>query len=222
MDLITALLFLVGIADVVIGVYIGIQKPVTTIRKSYTWVVFGTAGWVLANAVFRLMSTDAAVEIAERLTFLFGTVATSAFLYFSFVFPYTKRPLKQWMFLYVVLSAVVICIFALFTEFFLVRSVSVGSHESISTYGQFYAVFFIWFIGTWIWSIANLLLKYKDADAFSRWQIRMMLFAVPLTIILAILFDLIAPYLQIAGTGWFASVSSVIWLGFTVYIVMKR
>lgn len=222
MDVIAILLYLVGAAELVLGVYIGIQKPMSTIRASYTWVVFGTAGWVLANAVFRHITSDEGALLAERFTFIFGIIATAAYLYFSFVFPMQLKRVPTWKFLYVILSAVTISLFALFTNFLVVDAELVLPRASIYTYGSLYIPFLIWFFVTWIWSLTNFARKYRGLDPFYQWQVRMILFSIIVPIIMISVFDLLVPYLGIAGYGWVGSMSSIIWLGFSTYIVVRR
>jgi hypothetical protein len=86
-------------------------------------------------------------------------------------------------------------------------------------------IFNILFVVYWIWAIVNLNQTYKASEGIHRWQLKNFLIGIVISSFFGILLNLIFPWLDIFMYDFLSvigAITSVIWLGFTSYILFKK
>jgi len=88
--------------------------------------------------------------------------------------------------------------------------------------GPLFFLFPIYFLFYWIWAVRNLIVKFKMTDGIHIYQLKLLLWGVLISSIIIIIFDIIYPLLGKVVISGLGPEFSIVWLGFTSYIILKK
>ena len=215
---------LIGIVilEFVLGFYILFRNPKSDINISYSLFIFSIALWGLFNAVFILINDLNEAFIWGKMTYLMAGLIITNFLYFSWVFPFKRTEFNLPKKLIILLPNVLILIFLLTSKLLVANPIFRHGTNDL-TLGPAYNFYVLFFVGYWIWGLINLISKYKTSDGIHRWQLKWLLWGIIVTSIFAMTTNLFLPWFKVTRFGLVGPESSIVWLGFTSYIIfMKR
>lgn len=213
-------MFLIAALEVMLAFYFVAKYRKTTSIRWYIVVILGIVGYVVSNAI-TYIQLDAPIY-SHLLQWFSGVVVTAAFLLFAINFPYRRSSTDAFESM---LFWVPVCIFFVLIFF---------SHQFITTldysvtpakqnYGGSVLSFAAFFSLYWIMFVYILIRKLQHSDGIHHWQIRTFLFgAIALPLIASSVFDVFLPILGNVSYGWVGPEASIIWLGFTSYIILKK
>lgn len=215
------ILILLAIAEVVIGLrfIFGYQHSLSV--KFFGAFALASAVYVGANGlgyVGNVISGD----MAEHLAWTGAILATIAFLPFTYSFPVPRRQFRElfpWL-----LWPIVIFVFGLLgTDLFIRKQgiVHFGVGYTTAT-GQYFWLIILFLLAYWTWSIRNLLMSYHRSDGVHRWQLKILLIGVVISVIFSLVFDVLLPFISATRFGFVGSFMTTAWLGVTSYIILKR
>ena len=218
------ILLVVGLIELFLGIWLLIKYQRSAINTGYSVFVFSVASWVLSNAGLYLsehLNNGSWLFLFNQLTWLTGVILTCAFLIFSFVFPFSQKPIKKWAWWLFLIPLALFTFLIFFTDNFQTNIIMAENSQRYVMGNLFYS-FPVFFFFYWIWSIVNLAKKYQVADGIHKWQIKYLLIGIIVSLLIIIGVDIIPitfGWKVINGVGEFAT---LIWLFFTSYIILKK
>ena len=219
-DIHSIILIIIAIVEFILGFYILIRKQ-GEIARVYGLFVFGVIVWVLSLGLeLGLKNLDYAF-LASNFTYVAAACIASIFVYFSLVFPFKTRPLKKLDFLAIISPGIIVLLLILFTDL-LTKELIVHDWGRETTLGAAYHFYSIYFLGFMTWGLVNLFKKYKISDGVHRWQIKYFLWGIIISLAFGLFFDLILPWFGNYKLVHIGAEASIVWLGFTSYIILKK
>ncbi|MFH1366549.1 MAG: histidine kinase N-terminal 7TM domain-containing protein [Patescibacteria group bacterium] len=216
------ILIVIGLIEVFLGLWFLFRYKRSAINNWYVVFVSSVAFWVLANAgiYFYTNNLDQA-QFYNQLTWLGGVFVAFAFLFFSFYFPITLKPVKRYSYLLIIIPLILFVYLIFFSDLFVTGMAFEGNNQKFFT-GSLFFLFPVYFFFYWIWGIINLLLKLKTTDGIHVQQLKLLLTGVIISSVFIVIFDLIYPLIGKAVISGLGPELTLVWLGFTSYIILKK
>lgn len=214
--------YLVGIGELILALYFWLTNSKNEIRRVMALVSFFVGIWVLSIA-----STVAFPDIFHRglmldITYLFGSLLTTAVLLLTFVFPYRNTQLNIWHAVFLFVPSFIFSLM-LFWSDAIVETYSMSGLSGEYKEGPIFYVFGIILTLQFITSVYLLLQRMRQATGMHRKLITMMIAGLCLGGLPAVYFNLVSPIWTGYGTFPFiGTMSTVIWLGLITYAVSKK
>lgn len=217
--IIGSILLIISVAEFALGVWFLTKYQRSQATMWYGLFAIGTSLYVASNGLGYLVNN---FYIAERFGWIGGMMTAVFILPFSFSYPLPKRPVSE-LLPYVVWPLAVFIPGLFWADIFItdkgVINYRQGYQTQVGTYFWFMLAFFAVY---WIWALVNLFQTMKKSDGQHRWQLRMILIGLIVSLIVSVSFDVILPLVTKSRLGYIGSMFSAVWLGFTSYIIMKK
>jgi len=217
--IIGVILLVIAIAELFLGLrfIFGYEKRQATIW--YGLFCIAVATYVGANGLGFI--TDSWF-IGERIGWVGGMLTAILFLPFSFSFPIPMRQVRE-LFPWVIWPIVIFVPGLLFTDLFVRDNAVIRYSQGYETAeGPYFWFMLVIFSLYWFWSIINLFTRFRRSDGLHRWQIRMIITGIVLSLIVSVIFDIVTPLVTINRVGYIGSLFTSVWLGFTSYILVRK
>ena len=213
------LLLIVAVSQLILGIWFLTRYQKNQATMWYGYFAIGIALYVASNGLGYLSNN---FYIAERFGWIGGLMTAIFILPFSYSFPLPKKSVNE-------LLPFIIWPLAVFVPGFLLTNIFV-TDQGIIDYRQGYQTLtgpYFWFALTffgiyWIWGLVNLFQSMQKSDGQHRWQLRMILSGLFVSLIVSVAFDIVLPLVSKSTLGWVGSMFSAIWLGFTSYVIAKK
>ncbi|MFA6198629.1 MAG: histidine kinase N-terminal 7TM domain-containing protein [Patescibacteria group bacterium] len=211
------------ILEALLGRYVYYRDRKNPVNIAFSLLVLCILIWVAINA--KLALTIVADDIAwYRSAYFTGLLIGASQLYFVWVFPYRTFVISRKKAAILLLPVVVFIHFIFFTRFIISGIQNVGV-TARGEFGNGFYVYLIIFACYFIVGFYSLLKKYIHSDGIHRWQLKYIFISILIPFLINILLDMVLPALHVTRMPWmeyFGAESSVIWLGFTSYVLFKK
>lgn len=219
------ILQIIGYLELVLSLYVLFQNPNDRIRRWYALLVLSVAIWVWSIGAVLFVDDIFIIDILTRLNWVGPILIAPTLLFFSWVFPYIdkKISINNWL---IFSFPIFIGLFLLyFRTFPIFTTIQIDPWRTV-VFGPGLHIFNSLFLVYWLWATYNLYRKFKTADGINRWLLRYVLLGIIISSIFGIVSNMILPwfgywidhpYLSAIGPEL-----SIIWLGFTSYILFKK
>lgn len=210
---------------VVAALEIALVLYLLTYQKSpitlwYVVFVIGVAAYVITNAITYL-NLNASVYVHLTQWFA-GAVLTAAFLMFALYFPFRSDRPSQFESLIFWVPVLLFFVILYVAKDFIV-SLDPRYLPAKQSYGLSVWTFPAFFVLYWVLGIGVLIQRLRRADGIHRWQLKTLLFgAILAPLLFSTIFDVFLPIFGVWGFGWIGAETTIIWLGFTAYIIRKK
>ncbi|PIY96560.1 MAG: hypothetical protein COY66_03870 [Candidatus Kerfeldbacteria bacterium CG_4_10_14_0_8_um_filter_42_10] len=219
------ILIIIAALELFLGIYILLQNPRDHIRRWYAFLVFMVALWVWSIGFVVFTNDIFIIDIVTRLNWVGPIFIASTLLFFSWIFPYpTKRiGIKNWLIFF---FPMVIDLFLLYWDVFpIFKSIKLDPWRTV-VFGPGVHVFNALFLFYWIWGTYNFYHKFRAADGIHKWLLKYFLIGIIISSIFGVTSNLILPwfglYMKYPVLSAIGPELSIIWLGFTGYILFKK
>lgn len=210
----------IAILDFLLGIYFLTKYQRSTSIIWYSIVAFGMVGYVLSNAVTYLWPE--APVFYHLSQWYSGVVVSAAFLLFVINFPFRFREKGQFEDL-LFWFPVILFLYLIYLSSDFIVGLDPSRLPWKQNYGSAAIAFPVFFVIYWIVILRQLVQKLKNSDGIHRWQLKTFLYgAVLIPLLSSTVFDVFLPLNNIVGYGWIGPEFSVIWLGATGYIMVKK
>lgn len=211
----------IAVLELILAIYLFKSRVRGHIIYSFTLFIFGVALWVFGNGLYRLVGTNDAALWWMNLNHLSAGIIAVGLLYFSYAFPYQTVAFKRHHIVAFIVPLVVLG-YLLFGTNTLITKITGETPNRVQVIGQTYVLFALWFLIYMGWAFFNLIRKYRTAGGASRRLQKLTLLSLLASFILGSLFDLFFPLFGGPQLFYVGTESSIIWLGVTTYIVIRR
>lgn len=212
------LLFLIALAELIIGLRFLFRYQRSASTTFYGLFCLGVAVYVGANGFGYLTGN---VFIGDRVGWAGGALTAAFFLPFSYSFPIQKKSYSE-LFPWVVWPFLIFFLGTLFSDLFFKTTegdFKTGYQTATGPYFWFYLLFFFCY---WGLALVNLARSYRFSDGIHRWQIRMILIGIIVSLSVSSVFDIMLPLFTVSHFGYIGSLMTSAWLGVTAYILVRR
>jgi hypothetical protein len=216
------ILIAIGLIEVVLGLWFLYRYKRTATNNWYIAFVLSIAFWVLANAgIYFFANNLDKAQFYNELTWLGGVFIAFTFLFFSFYFPISLKPVKGYSYFLIIIPLILFVYLIFFSSLFVTSMAFEGNNQKFFT-GSLFFLFPAYFFIYWTWGIINLVRKLKRTDGIHVQQLKLLLTGVIISSVFIVIFDLIYPLMGKAVISGLGPELSIIWLGFTSYIILKK
>ncbi|MFH0952585.1 MAG: histidine kinase N-terminal 7TM domain-containing protein [Patescibacteria group bacterium] len=215
-------LIAIGLVEVFLGFWLVYRYQRTAVNSWYIAFVFSVGLWVLANAgIYFYVDALETAQLFNELTWLAGVLIAFTFLFFSFYFPISLKPVRRYYYLLIFVPLVLFIYLIFFSKLFITGMIFEGNNQKFFT-GSLFFLFPVYFLVYLIWGIINLGRKLKRTDGVHVRQLKLFLTGILISSVFIIVFDMIYPLFGKAVPLGLGPEFSIVWLGYTTYIILKR
>lgn len=202
---------------VVFGSLIFIKGKKRKSSIAFTLVILFTIFWTLAMIIYRAVSLDNSLFWCKFL-YITATFMSSGFFIFSIIFPYEK--LKWRKIIMAGLLNIFIIILIIIPDLIIVDVKVVPGKEKIIIWGNYYFLYFLFISGLITAGLIVLLKKFLREVGIVKMQIKYIFLGYLTGTSLAMVTNLIMPWLGYYHLNWAGQVLVIFTVMFTVYAVI--
>ncbi|MFH2097412.1 MAG: histidine kinase N-terminal 7TM domain-containing protein [bacterium] len=207
--------------EILLGIYLLVSRVRDHKIYSYALFVFAIAAWVLSVGLYGMVENNETALFWAKSSHISSVVIAFALLYFSYSFPNQSIRFR----LSHILSAVVpILLFGylLYATDTWIEKVTGPMSDRYMEIGPTYTIFAVWFLVYMFWAMYNLYKKFVSSSGVYRKMLRVFLVSIVISFVLGTTFNLFLPWFGGPQMFYFGTESSVLWLGFSTYIILKK
>ncbi len=222
MDLVFILLITATLVNSAFGVLLFFGEKIHTFSKIYALNVLLVVIWSILMIFFRFSDQENILLIA-KLLYISGTFIASTFLYFCFLFLDIKKQIDFGKKIIIFLPSITIIVVTLFTDYIITDAKVVEVGENKIYFGTLYPIFIIAIV-TYFFSGFTILLKkyflFKN-DIYKKGQILYLLSSYAFATNIALVSNLIFPWLGIFKYQWLGQVTTMVMVAFATMAIFK-
>lgn len=216
------LTYAVGIGELFLACYFWRKCAKNEILRVMGFLALFVGLWVIITAI-NSYSISPLAEFRDKFTYAFGVLLVTALLNFVILFPYPMFRLDRlhYVFMYTPAAIFTLIIF--------------GGHEIVNHYysnltlsgqwvgGPLYWVYNVYLLALYSATLVVLVIKSKKTDGIHRRNINLVIWSIIFGGAPGIIFDVFIPLVtNQAKYPLVGTLSSVVWLGLTSYIILRK
>lgn len=223
MNAVFVLLLGITVANFLLALFVWWNKPQAEVNRVFALTAVSVAGWTLTNAVFQQTGSLPTATLAAAWSYLSAVILGASFLHFSWIFPLRSFEIKHKAAHYQQLLWVVALAVGLlgFVPNWVIGSVSLTGNRSIETHAGIFLIA-LFMIVTSVWAFGRLVRQHLRLHGVPRAQSLYVLTGSAVTAILGLICNLLLPLLGHYDLVWLGPVSSLFFVGFTVYAIIAE
>lgn len=212
------LLLALCVVELLFGISIIRKRPLSEIKVTFFVYILAVVIWVASNGLMRVSADYQFINFFNRVSYVAGILIASSLYYFTSTFPFRSSEKSQYELPVLITIATLFSTVILLSNF--VISGDIQQYQDLPTFGLLYWPYALTLIIFIVVSVLRFLRKLKSADGIHHWQIKMLLWGILISAIAGVISDLILPAFGIHYSAA-GSMLSIVWLGFSYYIVRK-
>lgn len=222
MDIKNVALIIVSLINLFLGFVILIQRPIKKSNTIFSLVVFNVVLWAILIVVYRYSSHLITALFLVRLFYAVAVFIPVLFLFFTFIFPQTKRKFGNPITIFIItLPAVVIFGLTLSTNIIINSIQLVIGGENLIIFGQWFFIYALTSSFYFSWTLLNLFTAIFKNTGIIRTQLKYIFIGLLSSSVIALGTNLFMPWFGYFGFDWIGQTSTVIWVAFIAYALVK-
>lgn len=218
-DKINIALIVVGAFNLILGAIIFINGKRKRSNVIYSAICVALIGWISAMVLYRSSPQETALFYCTLL-YIFPTLIPSIFLYFTYIFPFSKdRNIWKTLLIFGVNLAVILMVV---WPGLIIKEANVrpGLEKEI-IFSSYYWIYFLYISGFFSYAFTRLFKRYRESSGVERSQVLYLLIGDFLAANLAFVTNLIMPWLGFFFLNWLGQIFTIIMVGFATYAIVK-
>ncbi len=221
-DILLTLTYLVGIGELILGVFFWVTNSKSEIRKVMSIMVISTGLWVISNALTSYTNPSIFINVAVNSIFIFAIIFVLSLIYFSFIYPYPIfRFDKIHKLLFISIGIIYSCL-AFFTKTIYSSYQITPNSPGILTPGPLFAFFQISIAFLFILAIILLIIRYNKIDGPHKQNLAILIASIVVGGVPAIILNLWATFFAVITNPLLAVLPSGFLIGGTVLIISRK
>lgn len=215
--------YLVALGELWLAIYFLRTHSGHVVRKAMAALALSTGLWVLSTTVAMYAASTPLADVAVRLTYVFGVMMVTSVFLFALLYPIPSLTFDRWHIFLLIIPI------GIFTVLFFGSNIIIESYFSSSIVqgqwfgGNLYNLYNAYLILLYSLSIILLLSKRNRVDGVTRRNATLVFWSLFLGGMPGVINDLFIPFFtNSAKNPAIGTLSTVIWLGTTSYIVLKK
>ncbi len=215
--------YLIGLGEVLLGLFFWKTNGNQIIRKILGFLAIVTGAWVLSTVGAAYTENATAQNLLPRLTYAFGVFMVTAVLLFSLLFPLPIIRIDRFHIFLLFIPAIIFSFEIFGTNTVLNYYVSSSTFQGAWHGGPLFQYYNIYLIALYTLAIGILLYRLRKADVTYRHTLLPVALSFVLGGLPGVINDLIIPlFTGYAKDPLYGTSATLVWLGVTSYIVLKK
>ena len=222
MDLKNIVLIIVSLINLFLGFVILVQRPVKKSNIVFSLMVFNVVLWAAIILLYRYTAQLGSALFLVRLFYALAIFIPLLFLFFTFIFPRQKKLWRKTAIFIICLPPIIIFLLTLFTNAIISGLQPVAGAESLIIFSRWFFVYALTSSFYFIWTLLNLFLDIFKTKGIIRIQLKYIFIGLLAASVIALATNLFMPWLGYFGFDWIGQISTVIWIAFIAYALVRQ
>lgn len=215
--------YLVGTGELILAWYFWKTNSGDRIRKTMVLLVMSVGLWVIFIAHVAYAPAGNVPPVTVDLTYFLGILMVTTLLLLSFLFPYPTIRLDWLHYTLLYTPVIIFSAFLFFGDSIVSGFISSPNQQGYWTEGSMFWIYGLYLIILFIFSLINLVRKYRRSDGIHRINLRLVIWSLLLGGSPAVWLYLISPLFTGKASYPLVGTSlTVFWLGITSYILVRK
>lgn len=219
------ILLIIGLIELGLAIYFW-KTAGDRVRRYFALFAFGVSMWVftsgLANILSEFQSITQATIINNHFLFWGPVIALSALLIVTWLFPFPSYAIEAPAKVVLLFPIIFFGLLIFFTNTIVVSVSTELPYESV-VYGPVYPYFILFVLVYYFWSLITLIQKYRVAVGFQKAILLKFLIGIAGSGVIGVYTNGLMPLLyNDQSLWWLGPEASIVWLGITGYVLVKR
>lgn len=189
-------------------------------------LAFCTGMWVVTSALGAYVNPSAFTSFTLSLVYVFGALLITALLHLTIVFPYPFVRFDKLHAILLYLPAIIFSLIALVTKTIVKDYIVNPSIPGVIVSGPLHHLYNYFVLGFFLLSLMILFLRISRTDGIHRQNVKVVFWSIFLGGSLPVWVDLLIPnffpQMYVQTNFLYGNIATVVWLGLTSYIVLKK
>ncbi len=223
-DVKNTLIIIVAGLNLVYGVLIYLRNKKNSTSITFLFLTLAVGFWGLSIFTFRSAVDVSNAIVFSQVLYFSAALIPIVFLYFVYVFPDDKHVFKSWQKYLLPIPFFIIAILSLSPDLLIKDVIFVAGHENKIIFDQgLHTLYAIYVVSYFSYGYILLLKKYLEkTDKILRTQIIFIIIGTLLSTLVALVTNLIGPYLGYFEFNWFGQVGVIIMISTISYSIFKH
>ncbi|NCN07703.1 hypothetical protein GW933_03335 [Candidatus Falkowbacteria bacterium] len=223
MDIKTIILIIVSLINFFLGFIILLQRPIKKSNILFSIVVFNVVLWAVLIIIYNTITQVSLALLLVRLFYAVAVFIPLFFLFFTFVFPVEKVFWRnKLILLFISLPALVIFYITLFTNMVVSDVQIISKIRNNIVFGSGYLIYTINVSMYFLWTLINLFSDIYKSSGSIRSQLKYLFIGLLASSFISLSTNLFLPWFGFLDLNWIGQISTVIWIAFMAYALIKR
>lgn len=220
------LLVFIGAINLLFGLVLLVnRKHSSTAQRSFSMLAACVAAWTFTMAYYRHTDVYVSAQIALRLLYMVPLCIPAAFVYFAVAYVRGVGQLYTGVLVQalIVVAAAILGALVACTDM-LVRAVTLQEYsEKVIEFGTWYPLYIVYFVTSFSFGFALLWDYWRNVKELSkRHQAFFLLLGTITSSSVALLTNLVLPWMGYFALNWAGNVATVLFVGFIFYSVLRH
>lgn len=219
MDAVVIILYAVAVVNLGLGLFVYAHNTRQETNRVFAVTSLSIALWTLTNALFQTTNSVATAILWANLSYISTLVLAASFLHFSWIYPLPKLvPAFAKTLLWS--AALLLCLLTLVPQAVIETVELEGGRRILTNFGLYPIGLFLF--STLSLALFNVWNAYRQTRGNAHSQLRYVLTGAALTIVCALITNLLWPLRGDYRYVWIGPTSSLFFVGFTVYSIVAH
>lgn len=217
-----SLTYLIGIGELFLAMYFWVTNSKNEIRKVMAALSLTTGAWVILGALLAYHNPSHATTYYLAGTYTLGVFVVTLVFHLAVLYPNLvfRFDLFHRILLYI---PAIIFSFVSLTSSAIVSGFNSSSQEvGIVVGGPAYVVYNLYLSFLFLASLGIIRYKIGRTDGINKKNLKLVLYSIFLGGLPSVFIDLVFPLIGIQVNYLLGDISTLFWLGFTSYIILKK
>ncbi len=218
------LTYLVGVGELVLAGFFWISHSKNEIRKVMAMLAFSTSIWVITSGLTSYVSQNPTSTFFMRIVFLSGALLVVALLHLTLIYPIQIVRLDKMHGWLLYTPAILFSIISLTSNTIVLGFTGSATDSGRIIPGPLYNLYNFYVFGLYLLAVIILFVRKRRADGIHRRNLNLIFWSVVIGGIPAVVIDLLIPVFTkgVYPNANYGAISTVIWLGVTTYIIVRK
>lgn len=218
------LTYLVGIGELILAIYFWVTNSKSEIRRVMALLAFSTGMWVIASGLTSYVPQTPLTTFYMRLVFIFGALLITALLHLTLVYPTQMIRLDSFHGWLLYLPTIFLSLIMVTSNTIVAGFTGSATDSGRIIPGPIYNLYNMYVFGVYIVAVVLLFYRQRRADGMFKKNLRLIFWSVVIGGIPPVIIDLLIPVFTkgIYPNANYGAISTIIWLGVTTYIVLRK
>jgi signal transduction histidine kinase len=210
------------LANLFLGILVFVKNPGRPQNKMFAFLTASIVGWIGTLYLYYAISNPVMVLFLGRLNFAVALFIAFFFYRFVYVFPKQDLKLPSWLIRFVAIFVIIIGILTFFTPYIDKQEIIKGAARE-NIFGDLAILYVINVLFNILLGIALLVAKLRRSTGVEKLQLQYLLVGFSLLLSIGVITNLIVPFfLNSFVLVPFGPLSTIFFLGFTTYAIIKH
>lgn len=221
-EILVPVAYIIGIAELILAGYFLKTNSGNIIRKVMVLLAFSTGTWVILTASTAYVDLNNFSILRVRLVYIFGLLLITNLVQLALRYPFPAVQINWLHNLLLYIPVIILTYSILFTDTVLSGFVLSNEYYGRIIPGQLHVLYNTYLGLLFVFSLSLLIYKIKRVDGMNKINLTIFLWSLLLGGLPGIFIDIVLTSTRIFLSPLIGVISSIVWLGGTTYIIVRK